>query len=78
MPPIDDIAMHCVGKALAVAPKGVKLILLGDLNIRLREPHIQREEGLPMVLADRGLVDMTPQFLPWQWYRGDGCWTRRI
>ena len=59
MPPNDDPLVHCVDQALKAAPKGVELILLGDLNARLREPCDEREEELIISLADHGLIDIT-------------------
>ena len=63
--PLDNkLDMHCVKPALVASPKGVELILLGKINLRMGDPCIEREEYLAMELADQGLVDMIAHFLP--------------
>ena len=49
-------------------------ILLGDLNVRLREPQDTREEDLATALTGSGLVGMTSHFVPRRWYRGVVIW----
>ena len=78
MPPNYKPAMHRVEQALKDAPKGIETIILGDLNVRLRDPCDGREEDLEMVLADCGLVNMTDHSLPRRRYMGDGRWMWRI
>ena len=51
-------------QALKAATKGVEIIMLGDLNVRLRYLCDEREEYLAMTFADRGLVDITDHFMP--------------
>ena len=36
VPPNDAPAVHCIEQALEESPKGMELILLGYLNVRLR------------------------------------------
>ena len=42
MPPYDATDVHRIDQSLGVAPKGMELILLGDINFRLREPRDYR------------------------------------
>ena len=42
------------------------MILMGDLNARLGDPHEECEEDLVMVLVDRGLVNMAYHFITQQ------------
>ena len=65
-------------EALGKAVKGPKVLLLGDLNVRLREPHDAREEKLAAVVAASGLVDMIAHFMPGRKYRGDVRCTWRM
>ena len=46
-----------------MAPKGVEVILLGGLHVRLGDPRDNREEDLVMAFSDCGLVDITDHFL---------------
>ena len=64
MPPNDAPTVHRIKQALEEAPKGMEVILLGDLSVRLREPRDAKEEDLAMALADSGLGDMTAHFMP--------------
>ena len=74
MPPNKDPGVHCVEKATKSALKGVEVILLGDLNLRLREPRNEREEDLATALANPGLVNRTDHLPPRRQYRGEECW----
>ena len=65
-------------QALGQAAKGVEVIILGYINIRLGEPRITQEEELATVVVDCGLEDMTDHFMPRWRYRGDGHWTWRM
>ena len=56
--------MHCVEQALKAAPKGLEIIRMGDLNVRLIDPRDKREGALVTALAYRGLVSMTDRFMP--------------
>ena len=53
----------------------MELILLGDLNVRLREPRDAREEDLETTLAESGVFGMTSHFVARRWYREAGSWT---
>ena len=64
MPPNNITAVHCVEQEIKVKPKGLKIILMGDLNVRPRDPRDEREEDLMMTFVDRGLVSMTDNFMP--------------
>ena len=64
MPPNYKPTVYCVEQAMVELPRVVEIILLGDLNVRLREPHDAQEEELVTMVADCRLVDMTYQFLP--------------
>ena len=35
VPPNEEPAVHCIKQFLEEAPKGMEVILLGDLNVRL-------------------------------------------
>ena len=73
---LNDIpAINCVEEALIAAPKELEIILMGDLNVRLRYPCDKREKDLETVLADRGLVSITDHFMPRRRYRGAGIWS---
>ena len=78
MPPNNITAVHCVEQEIKVKPKGLKIILMGDLNVRPRDPRDEREEDLMMTFVDRGLVSMTDNFMPRQQYRGSGSWECNI
>ena len=64
-----DPTVAQVEQALWKAAKGTEVILLGDLNVRLQEPHEAQEEELAMVVAACGLKDMTSHFIPRRRYR---------
>ena len=78
MPQNDATAVHCIEQDLEAVPKGMDVILLGDLNIRLREPQDAMEKELVTELANIGLVDMTDHFMPRRRYRGAGSWTWKM
>ena len=40
------------------------VILLGDTNVRLREPQEDREDELALALAGSGMGDVTAYFTP--------------
>ena len=46
MPPHDAPAAYRTEKALEVAPRRMEVILLGNSNVRLREPRDNREDEL--------------------------------
>ena len=73
--PNDAPDIHSVDKDLRASPKGLDMVLMGDLNARPGDPHDKREEDLATALADRDLVNMTDYFLPRRRYRGESRWT---
>ena len=75
MPPNNVPDVHRMDQALRAAPKGVEMILMGDLNVRLGDPCDECEEDLVTALVERGLVNMTYHFMPQRRYRGAGRWT---
>ena len=74
VPPNDAPYVHRIKQALDEAPKGMDIILLGDLNIRLRELRDSREYELATVLADSRMGDMTAHFMSRWRYRGTESW----
>ena len=42
VPPNDAPAVHCIEQALEEAPKVMELILLGEINVRLKETRYDR------------------------------------
>ena len=70
--------LYRVEQALEVALRGVEIILLKGLNVRIQEPGDAQEEELVTVVADYGMVHMASKFMPRRRYRGDGCWTWRM
>ena len=80
VPPNDVPTVACMNQALGKTAKEVKVVLMGDLNVRLGEPPDAQEETLVMVVADYRLEEMTYHFMPRSRYRGDGSctwWMRR-
>ena len=59
VPPNNQPTVERWEKALGKAAKGTEVILLGDINVRLREPSDTREEEPATVVAACGLEDMT-------------------
>ena len=74
VPPNDRPSVHLVEQALRVAPKGLEMILMSDLNTRLGNPHNKHEEDLATALADWCLVNITYHFLSMRRYRRAGVW----
>ena len=74
MPPNDVPDVHCVEQAIREAPKGLDMILMGDLDMRLGEPGDERKEDLATELVDQGLVNMKDHFFPRRHYRRAGIW----
>ena len=62
--PNDLPDMHHVEQVLKAATKGLEIILMGELNVRLRDPCDEFEEDLETALAHRGLVSMIDHFMP--------------
>ena len=73
--PHDAPAVHRIKQELEVAPKIIEVILLGDLNVRLRETWDNREDKLATALAGSGLTDVTAHFTPRRRYRWTDNWT---
>ena len=44
VPPNNVPAMHCVEHVMITAPKGLEIIVMGELNTRLGDPRDKREE----------------------------------
>ena len=78
MPPNYYPSVVRVKQALGNTSKGVEVILMVDLNMRLQEPRDAWEEELLTVVAFCGLDEMTEDFMPRRRYRGDGRWTWRM
>ena len=78
VPPNDVPTVTCMEQALVNAPKGVEVIILDDLNVRIQEPRDVQEEELVMVVENYRLEDMTAQFMTSRSYIRVGCWTWRI
>ena len=64
MPPHDAPAVRRIEQAFEVSPKEMEVILLGGINVRLREPRDDREKNLVTSLAGRGMTDVTAHFTP--------------
>ena len=63
--PLNNVrAVYCVEQAFIVAPKGLEIILMGDLNVRLGDPRDKYEEDLATAMVDRGLFNMIYHFMP--------------
>ena len=74
VPPNGVPAVHHVEQALRVTPKGVEMVLMGDLNVQLGNPHGKHEEELAAALVYRGLVNIIDHFMPQRRYMGTGSW----
>ena len=68
MPPHDAPAVRLIGQALGVALKGMEVIMLGYINVRMSEQQDNREDELATPLVGSGLTDVTDHFTPIQWY----------
>ena len=75
VPTNDEPNIAQVEEALENTVKGVEVILIGHLNVSLREPCGVQEEELVMVVRACGMYDMTAHFMPRRRYRGYGRWT---
>ena len=63
--PDNTSTIERVIEALRERPKGVELLVAGDLNINFASPEgEQREEYIAAMFATEGLEDMAPHFLP--------------
>ena len=73
-PPTNRPSLYRMEQALQAAPKGLELILMGDLNAQLGNPRDEHEEDLVTALAEQGLVNMTYHLIPRRQYWGAvGC-----
>ena len=71
VPPKDVPAVHRMAQAIKAVPKGLEIILTGDLNLRLRDLCDKHEDDLTTVLADRGLFSMINHIMPQRRYSGE-------
>ena len=55
-------------------PKGMEVILFGELNVTLRKPRDDREENLVSALAGSRLGNVIDHFTPRWRYIGTGSW----
>ena len=63
--PDDTSAIDSVVAALKELPRGTKLLVAGDLNVKLSDPEgDRREEEIVASLTTEGLEDMSANFLP--------------
>ena len=72
--PNDGPTVYCMYPALYTAPKGLEVILLGDLNVRLQELSNVQGEYIAAVVADCRLVDMISHFMSRRRYIEDIRW----
>ena len=77
-PPNNVPAVIHMEQAQKAAPKGLEIILMGDLNVQPRDPRDNNEEDLETALADRDMFSMTDHVVPQWWYRGEEIWTWRM
>ena len=62
MPPHCASDVRRIEQALELAPTGMEVILLGDLNARLRETQEKKEDGIATELAGSWLMDVTDHY----------------
>ena len=63
VPPNNLPKTNWISQALEYGPKGMRMLLVGDLNACLANPRDQREEKPVTVLAGYGLTDQAQHFL---------------
>ena len=63
------LAVHCVDQVLKAAPEVLEIILMGGVDVLLREPRDKRKEDLATALADKGMISMIDHFMPLRRYR---------
>ena len=68
----------CMETEIGWESKGVEIILMDDLNVRLPEPRDTQEEELSTVVAYCGLEDIIDHFMSRRKYRVDRSWTWRM
>ena len=65
--PDNTLTINSVVAALKERPQGLEILVIGDLNVNLKDPEgYQREEDIVAALTAMGLEYMMAQFLP-QW-----------
>ncbi len=62
IPPADMTGVDDLRAAWASCPENCKPMLLGDLNINLREPRSEREEIIADFLDDVNVLDVSQKF----------------
>ena len=62
IPPADTTGVDDLPATWALCPDTCKLLLLGDLNINLRDPRTEREEVITNFLNDIIIVDISWKF----------------
>ena len=62
--PNDAPAVYHIEQDLEAAPKGMEVILLGDVNARMREPRDVWEDNIAATLVDCRLVGVISHFMP--------------
>ena len=72
------VSAHHIHQVLEAMPTGMEVIMLEDLNVRLREPWDDREDDLATALAGIGLTDVTAHFTPKRQCQGKENWTRQM
>jgi hypothetical protein len=78
IPPSNLETLACINKAWHECPKGAHPILVGDLNLNLRAPHMEREETIAKQVDAINLVDMSRHFCQRLGNRLWGRWTWRM
>ena len=61
--------INWIRQALERGQKGIRTLLVGDLNACLENPSNQRKEVLATVITGYGLMGQSQHFLPRQKYR---------
>ncbi len=64
IPPTDMIEVEDLWTAWEACPAGCTPIVLGDLNIILRDPRNKQEEIIVNLLDNINIVNMSPWFVP--------------
>ena len=72
VPPHNAPAVHHIKQALEVAPNVMEVIILGDLDIRIRGTRDDRVDELASSLTGSELGDMTDHFTLRRRYQGMG------
>ena len=63
--PDDTLTIERVVEALKERPKGVELLVGGDMTVNLAYPEVDRRgEDIAAALATEGIEDMSDHFLP--------------